>query len=165
MKLQWVLQKVSVKEETLYMRIKARPAVTAPRRKFSGSQNIIFEGVKLIVKWAFSTAEVEDWSSCLTEMILFSEASMPARKVGHLQLDTCGVDTMSEAQRKPSAVYRFGVISTSPIQVPPNAPVPQCSGTWTELQSSIDQHWKLHLNSDEDVAELGPFNVLSVNRY
>lgn len=91
MKLQWVLQKVSVKEETLYMRIKARPAVTAPRRKFSGSQNIIFEGVKLIVKWAFSIAEVEDWSSCLTEMILFSEASMPARKVGHLQLDTCGV--------------------------------------------------------------------------
>lgn len=42
------------------MRIKARPAVTAPRRKFSGSQNIIFEGVKLIVKWAFSIAEVED---------------------------------------------------------------------------------------------------------
>lgn len=104
MKLQWVLQKVSVKEETLYMRIKARPAVTAPRRKFSGSQNIIFEGVKLIVKWAFSIAEVEDWSSCLTEMILFSEASMPARKVGHLQLDTCGVDTMSEAQRKPSCL-------------------------------------------------------------
>lgn len=45
-----VAQEASVKDETLYVRIKARPAVTAPRRKFNGPQNIIFEGVKLIAK-------------------------------------------------------------------------------------------------------------------
>lgn len=33
------------------MRIKARPAVTSPRRKLNGPQNIIFQGVKLIAKW------------------------------------------------------------------------------------------------------------------
>ena len=51
MKLRQVVQEVSVKDETFYLRIKARPAVMAPRRKFNGPQNIVFEGVKLIAKW------------------------------------------------------------------------------------------------------------------
>lgn len=41
-----------MKDETLDVRIKARPV--APRRKFNGPQNIIFEGVKLIAKWVKS---------------------------------------------------------------------------------------------------------------
>lgn len=49
--MQQAAQEASVKDETLHLRIKARPAVTAPRRKFNGPQNIIFEGVKLIAKW------------------------------------------------------------------------------------------------------------------
>lgn len=54
-----------------------------------------------------------------------------------------------------SAVCMLGVISTSPIQVPHSAPAPWCSGTWTELQGSIDKNWSLPFNSDIDVIVCG----------
>lgn len=84
-----VAQNASLKDETLYVRIKARPAVTAPRRKFSGSQNIIFESLKLIAKWvkreiAFSHSALQRWkieaAACHRLCFSLKPLALPVRK-------------------------------------------------------------------------------------
>lgn len=91
MKLRQVAQNASLKDETLNVRIKARPAVTAPRRKFNGSQSIIFESLKWIAKWVkreipFSNSALQRWKieAAAYQRLCFSlkPLALPVGKAG-----------------------------------------------------------------------------------
>lgn len=89
MKLRQVVQEASLKDETLHVRRKARPAGTAPRRRFSGPQHIILEGVKLVAKWVkreipLSHSAQLKWKNeaAAYQRLLFSDAFSTAHEKG-----------------------------------------------------------------------------------
>lgn len=99
---------------------------------------------------------MEDWSSCLTKAVLFSEATSTACKKGRGRLAALahtGVsDAILEAQIKASCLCSVQALGDIPQ---PHAGIsdvlrPLCSGTWAEPQSSTDQNGSGCLDSDVD---------------
>lgn len=143
MKLRQVVQEASVKDETLYLRIKARPAVTAWRRKFNEPQNIISKGVKLIAKWVkreipLSHSARQRWkieAAGLTKPVLSSEASSTACEKDQGKL-TAMPSAISEAQIKLICVFRVHRFGSHP-------PAP-CRCLWCSIEhpwTLMFRHW------------------------
>ena len=105
-----------MKDETLRVRIKARPAATARRKTSSEPQCIIFEDVKLVAKWVkkfpspIQHGRGGRMKQLLTKDCFFLKLSaLPMRKVGGRECGLAAVFSaiQSQVQRKHVCLFRM----------------------------------------------------------